>query len=137
MHVHVHNSKTIINKTLVINSLQRQRIQAIETEIEGYKKSISKAQEQNEQITLLQNKIEGDISFVKKLMSISRTKLEALKTEYSTYTRTLHQTEQQLNRAQTVRMPLSIHSLINQSIKHLSIYLFFQPFIHSSIYFSF
>ncbi|KAK3733202.1 hypothetical protein QZH41_019682 [Actinostola sp. cb2023] len=82
-------------------NMQRQRIQAIETEIEGYKKSISKAQEQNEHITLLQNKIESDISLVKKLMSISKTKLEALKTEYSTYTRTLHQTEQQLNRAQT------------------------------------
>lgn len=36
------------------------------------------------------------------MMSISKTKLEALKTEYSTYTRTLHQTEQQLNRAHTV-----------------------------------
>ena len=86
----------------MVFSLQRQRILAIETEIEGYKKSISKAQEQNEQITMTQIKIESDISMVKKLMSISKTKLEALKTEYSTYTRTLHQTEQQLNRAQTV-----------------------------------
>lgn len=93
---------TIITINLLLFRLQKQRIQAIETEIEGYKKSISKAQEQNEQITLLQNKIENDITFIKKLMSISKTKLEALKTEYSTYTRTLHQTEQQLNRAQTV-----------------------------------
>ena len=83
-------------------SLQRQRIQAIETEIEGYQKSISKAQEQNEQITLMHNKIEADISMVKKLISISRTKQETLKTEYSKYTRTLHETEQQLGRAQTV-----------------------------------
>ena len=83
-------------------SLQRQRIQAIETEIEGYRKSISKAQEQNEQITLMHNKIEADISMVKKLISISRTKQETLKTEYSKYTRTLHETEQQLGRAQTV-----------------------------------
>ncbi|XP_032234443.2 coiled-coil domain-containing protein 40 [Nematostella vectensis] len=82
-------------------NLQRQRIQAIETEIEGYKRSISKAQEQNEQITLMHNKIEADISMVKKQISISRTKQEALKTEYTTYTRTLHQTEQSLNRAQT------------------------------------
>jgi hypothetical protein len=51
---------------------------------------------------MTQIKIEADISMVKKLMSISKTKLEALKTEYSTYTRTLHQTEQQLDRAQTV-----------------------------------
>lgn len=83
-------------------SLQRQRIQAIETEIEGYKKSISKAQEQNEKITLLHNKIEADISVVKKQIGISRTKTEALKTEYSTYTRTLHDTEQKLSKVQMV-----------------------------------
>ena len=84
------------------NSLQRQRIQAIETEIEGYRKSISKAQEQNEQITLMHNKIEADISMVKKLVAVSRNKQEVLKTEYSKYSRTLHETEQQLNRAETV-----------------------------------
>lgn len=75
---------------------------AIETEIEGYKKSISKAQEQNEKITLLHNKIEADISVVKKQIGISRTKTEALKTEYSTYTRALHDTEQKLSKAHTV-----------------------------------
>ncbi|KAJ7340194.1 Coiled-coil domain-containing protein 40 [Desmophyllum pertusum] len=82
-------------------SLQRQRIQAIETEIEGYRKSISKAQEQNEQITLMHNKIEADISMVKKLIAVSRNKQDVLKTEYSKYTRTLHETEQHLNRAET------------------------------------
>ncbi|XP_015752851.1 PREDICTED: coiled-coil domain-containing protein 40-like [Acropora digitifera] len=82
-------------------NLQRQRIQAIETEIEGYRKSISKAQEQNEQITLMHNKIEADISMVKKLMALSKNKQEVLKTEYSKYTRTLHETEQQLSRAET------------------------------------
>ena len=85
-----------------LNSLQRQRIQAIETEIEGYRKSISKAQEQNEQITLMHNKIEADISMVKKLVAVSRNKQEVVKTEYSKYSRTLHETEQQLNRAETV-----------------------------------
>ena len=83
-------------------SLQRQRIQAIETEIEGYRKSIGKAQEQNEQITLMHNKIEADISMVKKLIGVSRNKQEVLKTEYSKYTRALHETEQQLSRAETV-----------------------------------
>ena len=87
---------------VVFLSLQRQRIQAIETEIEGYRKSISKAQEQNEQITLMHNKIEADISMVKKLMALSKNKQEVLKAEYSKYTRTLHETEQQLSRAETV-----------------------------------
>ena len=94
--------KMFLNVLLVFLSLQRQRIQAIETEIEGYRKSISKAQEQNEQITLMHNKIEADISMVKKLMALSKNKQEVLKTEYSKYTRTLHETEQQLSRAETV-----------------------------------
>ena len=94
--------KMFLNVLIVFLSLQRQRIQAIETEIEGYRKSISKAQEQNEQITLMHNKIEADISMVKKLMALSKNKQEVLKTEYSKYTRTLHETEQQLSRAETV-----------------------------------
>ena len=94
--------KMFLNVLVVFLSLQRQRIQAIETEIEGYRKSISKAQEQNEQITLMHNKIEADISMVKKLMALSKNKQEVLKTEYSKYTRTLHETEQQLSRAETV-----------------------------------
>lgn len=105
----VMHSGTIVKQTPVrqptlsfLCSLQRQRIQAIETEIEGYRKSISKAQEQNEQITLMHNKIEADISMVKKLIGVSRNKQEVLKTEYSKYTRALHETEQQLNRAETV-----------------------------------
>ena len=50
----------------------------------------------------MHNKIEADISMVKKLISVSKNKQEVLKTEYSKYTRTLHETEQQLNRAETV-----------------------------------
>ena len=50
----------------------------------------------------MHNKIEADISMVKKLISVSKNKQEVLKTEYSKYTRTLHETEQHLNRAETV-----------------------------------
>lgn len=113
---HVMCSGTIVKRPSVkqhtpslLCSLQRQRIQAIETEIEGYRKSISKAQEQNEQITLMHNKIEADISMVKKLIGVSRNKQEVLKTEYSKYTRALHETEQQLSRAETVSEMLFIH----------------------------
>lgn len=100
-----------------MSSLQRQRIQAIETEIEGYRKSISKAQEQNEQITLMHNKIEADISMVKKLIAVSRNKQDVLKTEYSKYTRTLHETEQHLNRAETVS------EQITWQLLHVHVYL--------------
>ena len=106
-----------------LNSLQRQRIQAIETEIEGYRKSISKAQEQNEQITLMHNKIEADISMVKKLVAVSRNKQEVLKTEYSKYSRTLHETEQQLNRAETVSEVVINQVVTAKQIDSMLLYL--------------
>ena len=84
---------------------------AIETEMEGYKRQIKKAQEQNEHLTYMQNRIEGDIVMLKKQIAICQNKHEALKIQYSTYSRTLHETEQQLNRATTVcglRQPLYI-----------------------------
>ena len=75
---------------------------AIETELEGYRRQIKKAQEQNEQLTYMQNRIEGDIAMLKKQIAICQNKHEALKIQYSTYSRTLHETEQQLNRTTTV-----------------------------------
>lgn len=83
-------------------SQQQQRILSLETEIEGYKRSIGKEQEQNEKLCLILNKTETDIATVKKLLQQCHTKHEALKNEYATYTRMLHETEQALNRASTV-----------------------------------
>ncbi|CAH1795383.1 unnamed protein product, partial [Owenia fusiformis] len=80
---------------------QQQRIMSLETEIDGYKRSIQKEQEQNEKLTLILNKTEVDIATVRKLMSICQAKQEALKSEYATFTRMLHETEQALNRANT------------------------------------
>ena len=75
---------------------------SIETELDGYRNSIAKAQGTNEQLTLMQNRIEADISMVKKLIGVSMNKQEILKTEYSKYSRMLHETEQALNKAKTV-----------------------------------
>lgn len=75
---------------------------SLETEIEGYKKSIFKEQEQNEKLTLILNKTERDIETVKKQLNQCQAKHDALKAEYATYTRMLHETEQALNRAVTV-----------------------------------
>ena len=83
-------------------SQQEQRILSLETVIEGYKKSISKEQEQNEKLTLIFAKTDVDIATVKKLLAQCQAKQDALKNEYATYTRMLHETEQALNRATTV-----------------------------------
>ncbi|KAK3091997.1 hypothetical protein FSP39_024328 [Pinctada imbricata] len=80
---------------------QEQKVLSLETEIEGYKKSIFKEQEQNEKLTLILNKTERDIETVKKQLTQCQAKHDALKAEYATYTRMLHETEQALNRAVT------------------------------------
>ena len=77
---------------------------AIETELDGYKRQIQKAQEQNEQLTYMHNRIESDISSVKKQIQICLNKQEALKIEYNTYSRALHETEQLLNKASIVSL---------------------------------
>ena len=81
---------------------QQQKVLSLETEIEGYKKSIQKEQEQNEKLTLILNKTERDIETIKKQLAVCQNKHDALKAEYATYTRILHETEQSLNRAMTV-----------------------------------
>ncbi|XP_033121483.1 coiled-coil domain-containing protein 40-like [Anneissia japonica] len=89
---------------------QRQQIMSLNTEIDGYKKSIIKEQERNETLLILLNKNEADINTVKKLIAASQAKQEQLKQEYSTYTRMLHETEQALSRATTDRT-LRLHEL--------------------------
>ncbi len=83
-------------------SQQQQRILSLETEIDGYKKAISKEQEGNEKLMMILAKTEQDIATVKKLLAQCIAKHDALKNEYATYTRMLHETEQALNRANAV-----------------------------------
>ena len=70
--------------------------------MEGYKRQIHKAQEQNEQLTYMSNRIESDITSVKRQVVVCQNKHEAIKIEYSTYSRALNETESQLGRVQTV-----------------------------------
>ncbi|XP_041075699.1 coiled-coil domain-containing protein 40 [Polyodon spathula] len=76
----------------------KQQVQSLDTEIEGYKKSITKEEEKNEQLTVILNRAEYDANMSKKLISQCLARQEALKAEYSTYTRTLNETEKALLR---------------------------------------
>ena len=82
--------------------MQRQHLQSLETEVDNYKKNITKEQEKNEGLTMMLNKVEADIAHIKRQIEASEAKLELLKTEYTTYTRTLQETEQSLAKATTV-----------------------------------
>uniref|UniRef100_H3BEH5 Coiled-coil domain 40 molecular ruler complex subunit n=1 Tax=Latimeria chalumnae TaxID=7897 RepID=H3BEH5_LATCH len=77
----------------------KQQVLSMDSEIEGYKRTIRKEEERNEMLTVLLNRAQGDANMNKKLISQCLAKEEALKAEYSTYTRTLHETEQALTRA--------------------------------------
>ncbi|XP_046379305.2 coiled-coil domain-containing protein 40-like isoform X2 [Haliotis rufescens] len=80
---------------------QQQKILSLETEIEGFKKSIQKEQEQNEKLCQILAKTNRDIDMVKKQLTTCQAKHDALKAEYTTFTRMLHETEQTLNKATT------------------------------------
>ena len=55
----------------------------METELNGYRKSIIAEQQRNEQLTMLHNKLQMDMSTVKRHIQTSVQKREQLKTEYS------------------------------------------------------
>lgn len=65
----------------------------LDREIEGYKKSTTEEQEQNETLTLQLNWSQMDGAISKKLISQKQAQLEALQAHYSTCLRTLRETE--------------------------------------------
>ena len=97
-----------------VGSQEHQRIISLETEIDGYKRSTQKEQEQNEKLMMILNKAENDIATIRKQMAQCQTKLDALKNEYATYTRMLLETEQSLNRANAVSaLVLALSGFLN------------------------
>ena len=96
--LHVHN----IYISSTPPSHHHQQVRSMETEVENYKKNITKEQERNEQLTLMLNKVNADIAHVKRQIEVSAMKREELKQQFMTYTRTLQETEQSLARATTV-----------------------------------
>lgn len=70
----------------------------LDREIEGYKKSTTEEQEQNEMLTMQLNWSQMDCATSKKLMSQKQAQQEALQAHYSTCLRTLRETEHTLTR---------------------------------------
>ncbi|XP_075260271.1 coiled-coil domain-containing protein 40-like [Convolutriloba macropyga] len=79
---------------------QKQRLLTLDQEIEAYKKSIAKSQEENEKLTLISNQRDTELATIKKQLQIAQNKFEALKHQFATYQRTLQETEAQLDKAQ-------------------------------------
>nr|XP_020451651.1 coiled-coil domain-containing protein 40 isoform X1 [Monopterus albus] len=70
----------------------------LDREVEGYKKSTTEEQEQNETLTMQLNWSEMDFATSKKLITQKQSQLEALQAHYSTCLRTLRETERTLAR---------------------------------------
>ncbi|XP_025019267.1 coiled-coil domain-containing protein 40 [Python bivittatus] len=81
----------------------RHKLKSLEVEIEVYKKSIIKEEERNELLASILNRSENDANTSRKLIAQSLSKQDAMKVEFGTYTRTLQETEQALNRANADR----------------------------------
>ncbi|CAB1344879.1 unnamed protein product [Coregonus sp. 'balchen'] len=77
------------------------QVRSLDTEIEGFKKSITREEERNELLTVLLNRTQLDSATSKKLISQSHSQQEALKAQYSIYMRILQETEQTLQRVNT------------------------------------
>ncbi|XP_017548392.2 coiled-coil domain-containing protein 40 isoform X1 [Pygocentrus nattereri] len=78
-----------------------QQVRSLDTEVEGYKRSITKEQEQNELLTVLLNRTQLNSATYHKLITHSNSQQEALQALYSTYSRTLQETEKSLSRVTT------------------------------------
>ncbi|XP_073444175.1 coiled-coil domain-containing protein 40 isoform X1 [Dendrobates tinctorius] len=84
-------------------SLAQQELLSMETEIDGYKKSVTKEEEKHEKLSFMINRAESDAAMSKKLISQCQVKQEALRVEFGTYMRMLEETEQALSRVTTER----------------------------------
>uniref|UniRef100_A0A665UPX6 Coiled-coil domain containing 40 n=1 Tax=Echeneis naucrates TaxID=173247 RepID=A0A665UPX6_ECHNA len=74
----------------------------LDREIEGYKKSTTEEQEQNETLTMQLNWSQMDVTTSKKLINQKQAQQEALQARYSTTLRTLRETERTVARLMKV-----------------------------------
>lgn len=84
---------SFLTAVLVYLSTVHHQLILLEREIEGYKKSTSEEQEQNETLTMQLNWSQMDCATSKKLISQKLLQQEALQTHYSACLRTLRETE--------------------------------------------
>ncbi|XP_053493521.1 coiled-coil domain-containing protein 40 isoform X2 [Ictalurus furcatus] len=76
-------------------------VRALDTEAEGYRRSITLAQEQNEALTVLLNRVELKSATYRKLLKQIHTQQEVLQNLYTVHSRTLQETEKSLCRVDT------------------------------------
>ncbi|KAI9201921.1 uncharacterized protein BJ171DRAFT_569980 [Polychytrium aggregatum] len=86
----------------------KDQIQSMVGEINGFKLSLRRAQEESETVTMLLAKLEGEVNFLKKQIGIVGENKEKLKDTYMVYTKSLGQTEQELAQVMQERQALQL-----------------------------
>ncbi|KAG9350054.1 hypothetical protein JZ751_026407 [Albula glossodonta] len=76
----------------------RNQVRSLDTEIDGFKKSITEQEEHNERLTVLLNRAQLDCDTSRKLTAHSQAQQETLQAQYSSYMRMQQETEQMLIR---------------------------------------
>uniref|UniRef100_A0A667XWF1 Coiled-coil domain 40 molecular ruler complex subunit n=1 Tax=Myripristis murdjan TaxID=586833 RepID=A0A667XWF1_9TELE len=82
--------------------LTENQVILLDRETEGYKKSITKEEEQNETLTMQLNRAQLNNATFKKMINQSQAQQDALQAHHSTCLRTLQETERTLARLTTV-----------------------------------
>lgn len=76
---------------------QDETLSVMQSEIQGYKRTIRKAQEGGENLTSVLNKLEYEIEYVKKQIGVRSDENDRLSDNYSVYSKSLSQTENEVN----------------------------------------
>ncbi|KAI9098134.1 hypothetical protein DFS34DRAFT_704117 [Phlyctochytrium arcticum] len=77
-------------------------------EISGFRYSLRQAQEQNETLTVLLNKLEGEVEYIKREIADINEQKEKLKESWTIYTKSLQQTESELTNVLLERQALNL-----------------------------
>ena len=82
---------------------QRDSLISIDNEINGFKQSLRKQQDHQEALTMLLTKLENEIEFLKKQTRSNNEQKDKIKESYAMYSKTLGQTQEELNAVNQVR----------------------------------
>lgn len=80
----------------------RDQAWALDTEVEGFRRSIGQEEERNEQLTVALNAARLDCGTSRKLLARGKAQEEALLAQHATYTRTLQESERRLEQVTAV-----------------------------------
>lgn len=84
------------------------------SEISGYKRAIRKSQDDGENLTLVSNKLENEIDYIKRQIEDLNDEKEKLGERFSVYSKSLEQADKEMNRFQQEKAVVTMEISANQ-----------------------